>query len=556
MPIKMRSKTRISGVVDHLSLGRGAYLRQAWREAYRRLALADGTAPLGVDDLDRLAMSAYLTGRDEEYLRVLDRTHRACVDAGNCSRAARAAFWLGLRLAFRGEVGPATGWFRRAERLLQREAKACAEEGYLLLPEAERQLRADDAETAYATAVRAAEIGDRFAEADLGACARHLQGRAMIQQARVEKGLSLLDEAMVAVVGGELSPIMTGLIYCSVVEACQQVHAVDRARQWTAALAQWCSGQPQLVTFTGTCLVHRAEIMQMNGAWRDAIEEAHRACTTFSRGSQRPAAAAAYYQEAEIHRLRGEFGEAEEAYRRASRQGFEPLPGLALLRFAQGRKEAAVTLMSRALSTATDRLQRTRLLPTYIEIMLDAEDVEAACDACHELNEIADLFRTAMLRALAAQASGAVHLAKGSPQAAIVALRRALDLWVQVEVPYHAARTRKLIGLACRALGDQESADLELAAAREAFEGLGAAPEITRIDFLTAVPSRADSRGLTRRELQVLRLMATGKPNRLIAAELCLSEKTIDRHISNIFNKLDVPSRTAAAIWAYKHKLT
>ena len=548
-PHQQRSESRVSGAIDHLGLGRDAYQRRAWSDAYRWLSRADEKAPLDPEDVERLAISAYLAGRDDEYLQALDRAHHCYLDAEDCVRAARAAFWLGLRLAFRGEVGPATGWFGRAERLLQREGKACVEEGYLLLPAAEQQLNAGDAETAYATAARAVEIGDRFADADLSACARHLQGRALILQGQVARGLALLDEAMVAVTAGELSPIMTGLVYCSVVEACQQIYAVDRAREWTAALSAWCAGQLQLVTFTGTCLVHRAEIMQTNGAWREAIEEARRACTAPSPGSGHHPPAAAFYQEAEIHRLRGAFTEAEEAYRQASRLGWEPLPGLALLRLAQGRTETAVNAIKRALGTTINRLQRTKLLPAYIEIMIGAGDFEPACDACRELEECADYFQTSMLRAMAAHATGAVHLAKGDPQDALAALRRAFELWLRVEAPYHAARARKLIGLACDALGDEESATLELTAAREAFEQLGAAPDIAGM----VLPMHVH--GLTRRELQVLRLVASGEPNKKIAAELRLSQRTIDRHVSNILSKLDVSSRAAATAWAYKHRL-
>ena len=359
---------------------------------------------------------------------------------------------------------------------------------------------------------------------------------------------------MVAVIAGELSPIMTGLIYCSVIDGCRQVYAVDRAREWTDALAQWCAGQPQLVSFTGTCLVHRAEIMQMSGAWRDAIEEARRACDV-SRGSEQPAPAAAYYQQAEVHRLRGEFAEAEESYRHASRQGCEPLPGLALLRLAQGRTEAAAAAISRALGTTTDRLQRTKLLPACVEIMLASGDLASARAACGELSESADRFQTPALQAMAAQAAGAVALGADDFRSALPALRRAFELWLQVEAPYLAARTRELIGLACRGLEDEDGASLELAAAREAFETLGAAPDIARIDRAVPFSPALGGSGLTPRELEVLRLVAAGEPNKVIAAELCLSEKTIDRHLSNIFGKLGVSSRTAAAAWAYRHKL-
>lgn len=540
--------------LDQLALGRKAYEARAWHDAYRRLSLADEAVPLGVEDLERLAMSAYLAGRDEGYLRALERAHQAYLEGGNCLRAARAAFWLGLRLAFRGEAGRATGWFGRAHRLLIREEKPCVEEGYLLLPTAEQQLQSGAAETANASSARAAEIGDQFGDIDLSACARHVQGRALIQLGQMERGIALLDEVMVTVTTGELSPIMTGLIYCSVINACQRIYAADRAREWTEALAQWCAEQPELVSFTGTCLVHRAEVMQMHGAWRASLEEAHRACTV-SRGSELPPPGSAYYQQGEIYRLRGEFMEAEEAFRQASRHGCDPLPGLALLRLAQGRTEAAVAAINRALGATGDRLLRTKLLPACVEIMLASGNIASAQDASRELKETADYWGTAALQAMAAQAAGAVSLATDDHGNALPALRRAFELWLQVEAPYLAARSRELIGLSCRGLGDEEGASLEFAAAREAFEKLGAAPDIARMDRPAPFLPVLRSSGLTARELEVLWLVAAGKPNKVIAAELRLSEKTIDRHLSNIFGKLGVSSRTAAAAWAYRHKL-
>jgi DNA-binding CsgD family transcriptional regulator len=347
---------------------------------------------------------------------------------------------------------------------------------------------------------------------------------------------------------------MTGLIYCSVIDACQRIYAADRAREWTEALAQWCAAQPQLVSFTGTCLVHRAEVMQMHGAWPAAIEEARRACTV-SRGSELPPLGSAYYQQGEIHRLRGEFAEAEEAFRQASRHGCEPLPGLALLRLTQGRTEAAVALISRALSATGDRLLRTRLLPACVDVMLASGDIASARDASCELRESADHWGTTALQAMSAQAAGAVALATGDHESALPALRRAFEFWLQVEAPYLAARTRELIGLSCRGLGDEEGASLEFAAAREAFERLGAAPDTARMDKPTPFSPVLRGSGLTARELEVLRLVAAGKPNKVIAAELCRSEKTIDRHLSNILCKLGVSSRTAAAVWACCHKL-
>jgi DNA-binding CsgD family transcriptional regulator len=544
-------KARGAAAGSDLDRARARYAQGAWADAYQLLSLAEQRSALEAADLELLAMSAYLIGHDQDYLSALERAHRAYADAGENRRAVRCAFWLGLRLLFRGEAARANGWLARAQRLLEREDHDCAEQGYLLLPVVEQHLAAGNCEAAYATAARAAEIGDRFCEPDLSTCARHLQGRVLIQQGEVERGLALLDEAMLAVSAGGLSPLITGLTYCSVIDGCQQVYALGRAREWTSALTKWCEERPQMVSFTGVCLAHRAEILQLDGAWEEALIEAKRACERCGQAGNRGAAAAAFYQCAEVHRLKGEFAAAEEAYRSVSQAGGEPQPGLALLRAAQGRLEAAGAAMRRAVRASADRMQRARLLPALVEIMLAADELEAARSACRELEDIARGFGSGVLGAMAAQARGAIALAEGDAGAALGRLRDALRAWQQAQAPYPAARVRVLIALACRALGDDDGRKLELSAARSVFEQLGAAPDLARIDALTG----ANQHGLTPRELQVLRLVAAGKTNKAIAAALSLSEKTVDRHVSNIFNKLDVPSRAAATAYAYQHRL-
>ena len=540
---------------SELERGREAYRQRAWADAYRLLCLADQSGALEGPDLELLAMSAYLRGLDDDYLSTLDRAHRAHASAGNNLRAVRCAFWLGLRLMFRGEMGRANGWLARAQRLLEREAHDCAEHGYLLLPVVNQQVDAGNLDAAYAAATRAAEIGDRCGDAELSASARHLQGRVLLEQGQLERGLAHLDEAMLAVASGELSPLVAGLTYCSVIDGCQQVYELGRAREWTSALARWCEEQPEMVAFTGVCLAHRAEIMQLHGAWDDALREARRDCERCARVANRQAAAAALYQQAEVHRLRGEFSAAEEAYRSANEKGLEPQPGLALLRLAQGRADAAAAALRRVLRATSDRLKRARLLPAHVEVMLAVDALEEARGACRELEEIARSVATGVLDAVAAHARGAVRLAEGDAAAALAPLRRAARAWQQLEAPHMAARARVLIGLACRALEDRDQGELELAAARAEFARLGAAPDIARIDSLLRADAPHRPHGLTPRELQVLRLVAAGKTNKAIAAELSLSEKTVDRHVSNIFTKLDVASRAAATAYGYQHKL-
>src|SRR5690606_31213202 len=326
----------------------------------------------------------------------------------------------------------------RARRLICN--RDCAEQGYLLLPDAERSLGAGDSAEGFELAARACALGERFADVDLATCARHLQGRARILQGRVHDGLALLDEAMLAVVADELSPIMAGLVYCSVIDACQQLQASRRAREWTDALGRWCDAQPGLVAFTGRCLVHRAEILQMRGAWRDAMLEAQRAGRPGFDGADREPPAAALYRQAELHRLQGEFDAAEEAYRAAAERGFETQPGLALLRLVQGNEDAARAGIQRALAETNDPLQRARLLPAWAEIALRTPAPDEARSACEEMEVIARRFDVEALAASSAQWQGAVAFVVGDVSVALAAARRAFELWCRLEAPYDAAR--------------------------------------------------------------------------------------------------------------------
>jgi DNA-binding CsgD family transcriptional regulator len=533
--------------VAALEQGRRSYARQAWADARESLSEADRAAPLEAADLELLATCAYMLNRDEEYLALLERAHRSHVSAQHSERAARCAFWLGVGLMRAGEPARAAGWFGRTRRLI--ESRECVEQGYLMIAELLRQVAAGDTDAAYATAAGAAALARRFGDADLLAMAMHEQGHALVRLGRVEEGLALVDETMVAVTAGELSPIVTGLVYCNVIAFCQDVHEVRRAREWTGALARWCEQQPDMVAHTGRCLVHRAEIMQLEGAWPDALEEARRAGRRLAQTASASAAGQAHYREGELHRLRGEFAAAERAYRDASRCGCEPQPGLALMRLAQGKTDAAAAAIRRALGETTGRIKRANLLPACVEILLAAGGEHEARDASRELERCAEMQRSDVLDALSAQARGAVALAGGDARSALVLL------WRELQAPYEGARARELIGLACRALGDHDSSALELEAAREVYAALGAAPDLARAESLARRATDPGAHGLTRRELQVLRLVAAGRSNREIAAQLVISEHTVARHVQNIFAKLRVSSRTAASAYAFEHEL-
>jgi len=544
----------MSALSRELDRGRAAYGEQAWRDAFEALSNADREGPLADADLERLAWAAALAGHNDVHCAMLERLHDLRIAAGDRLPAARAAFWLGMRLLTLGEMGRATGWLGRADHLVENEPE-CAERGYLLITTGFAALfgRKDAAEASEA-AREATEIGERVGDPNLANLARMLHGQALVAGGRVERGLALMDESMLAAIRGLLSPNVTGIVYCAVIGCCQRVYAIERAREWTAALESWCRSQPQLVAFTGPCRVHRSEIMQLQGAWQEALDEARHA-TEGAPGAAYPAGvASAFYQQGEILRLRGEFEQAEAAYRSASQHGREPQPGLALLRLARGQAAAAAASIRQAVASAPDALGRARFLPAAVEILLSAGDREGAKQAADDLERIAADAHNEIVDALAAHACGAVRLAGGDTRGALAPLRRAFTVWQRVGAPYLAARLRVEIATALAALGDMEGAELERDAARSVFHALAAAPDLARLD--QTVSGRGSRPfGLTARELEVLRLLASGRTNRAISQELFLSEKTIDRHVSNIFAKLDVPTRAAATAFAYQHRL-
>lgn len=541
--------------VVELEQGRESFTRAAWREAFDLLSAADRSHRLGASDLELLATSAYMLGLEADYFGVLERAYHAQLDAGAELAALRSAFWIGVNLAQRGEMGGAGGWLGRAHRLLGRHEADSVEAGYLLLPVVFEQEGSGALEAAAETAAKAATVGERFGDPDLFALAAHERGHILIRLGRLREGLALLDEAMVAVTAGELSPIASGIVYCGVILACQDAHELRRAQEWTEALTRWCERQPDMVAFTGRCLVHRAQIMRLRGEWSEALAEARRAIKRCLQGENPAAAGEASYQCGEIHRLRGDFGAAEVAYREATGHGWEPQPGFALMRLAQGKTDAAEAAIRRVGLETSEPGKRAGLLPAYVEIMLAVDDLDAAGEACGELESIARGQDVGVLGATSAHARGAVDLAAGDAASALTSLRCAGEVWQQFDAPYEAARVRELLGVACRELGDADAATLELDAARDAFASLGAATDLARVAMLAEIATTVDSHGLTQRELEVLRHLATGETNKAIAAQLVISVRTVDRHVGNIYAKLGVSSRAAATGYAHEHEL-
>ena len=532
---------------------RDAFERRSWREAFADLATAREAGQLGPEDLERLAVAAYMVGHDAECETAWIDAHRRWARLGEPERAARCAFWHALGLLFRGDLAPGMGWVARGRRVLAGSDPECVEHAWLEMLTALPSLFEGDADASQSFA-EAEELAERLGDHDAATFARLGLGLASISRGRTADGMALLDEVMVAVTADEVSPVIAGIAYCQTIALCQSVFDLRRAREWTKALSRWCDAQPDLVPFRGNCLVHRCEIFQLEGAWPDALDEAARACEWLAGPPVWDSLGSAYYQLGEIQRLQGELAEAEDSYRRASAAGRDPEPGLSLLRLAQGRNDLARGAIDRAVEDAQDPAARCRLLPAHVEIALAVGDVAAARDAADELAAIAAGLDAPFVHAIAAHAGGAVLLADGQLPAARTTLRRALDAWRALEAPYEAARARALLALARRGLGDTEGAELDYEAARRGFEDLGARIDLRRLAAPDAVA--ADAAGpLSRRETEVLTLVATGKTNKAIARELTISEKTVARHVSNILAKLDLASRTEATAYAFRHGL-
>ncbi len=533
-------------LVRAIEEARAAVDGHRWGDAWRLLS---GVAvdDLAVDDLDRLATAAYLTGHDEEGFAHWVRAHQLCADAGAVHRAAHFGIKLGQGLGFNGDLGRCRGWVERTGRLLTAAGIDCVEQGYLeyglgML----RLFEAGDIAGAHAHFTQAGKIGARFTHHELITLARIGEGRMLIYLGDISEGMALLDEAMVSIEAAELSPLATGDAYCTVIDACAELFDVGRCRAWTESLTRWCDTQQELVLYRGHCFLHRAEVLGQLGAWPEALIEARRACDRLAAPVNPAALAGACLIEGDLIRLAGDFDDAEAAYQRAGELGRDPQPGLALLRLAQGRLDAADAMIRRALGEAQDPISRARLLGPYIEIVLATGDTADAEAAAEEFRATAAELGTPFLRGQAARATGTVRLAQGDARAALVELRRAFNELNALGVRHDAARVRLLIAEACDALGDHDAARIESGAARSVLASLGASAGTTE----QAAPD-----GLTRREHEVLLLVARGKTNRVIAQDLVVSEKTVASHVSHIFTKLGVTSRSAATAYAYDHHL-
>ena len=532
---------------------RDAARRGAWSEAYdayRRLY----PSTLTPDDLDNLADAAFWLCRIDESIAARQKAHTGYVRAGRPRPAAVAAWLLYYEFLIQGDETVAGGWLQRMRRMLEREAD-CPEHGYLAFADAEIALWGGHPTDALAHAERLADLGQRHGHPELLALGTELRGRCLLAMGRVPEGTALLDDAMCSVVAGELNPMITGWIYCNVVSACWELADLRRAGAWTDAAMRWCEGlSTSSAPYQGICRVHRVEIATLRGRWTEAGDEAERTCDELLAYAPR-LAGAAFYAAGEVRRHLGDLSGAEALFGRAYELGTDPQPGLALVQLAQGKAAAAEAALRRALAEhGPGRLGRARLLAAQAEVARHSGELDTLRAATEELESDSGGFPDTALEAAASFARGALQLAEGEVDGALTTLRRAVAIWQEIDAPYEVARTRILLGESFRAAGDEDGARLEFQVAQRIFERLGVAEDSGRT-AASAEPRPAAAMGLTPRETMVLRLLATGRSNRDIAAELVVSEHTVARHLSHIFAKLGVSSRTAAAAFAFEHDL-
>ena len=530
--------------------------RQArWDDACREWIAADAEHGLGVDDLELLGEAAQLTGRHDEAVSALERAFELRRAAGDLTAAATGAFWLYSEFLYAGELARAGGWMARLGDLA--ETLGAARPGWLSITEARRSIvegRYDDARAALTGALAQ---GREHGEIDLETFAILLTGRSMVMAGRIREGLARLEAAMLHVTGGQTSPRMTSMLYCAAIGICEEEACeLARAQEWARSLERWMASLPTSYggALLDNCRVYRAALMRRRGQLGEAAAELELAASNLTDGNGVLVAGHACYELGEVHRLLGQDEAAELAYRRATALGRIAQPGLAMLRLRQGDVETALHGLRRAVAEATGAPERARLLPSLVTVALAADELAEADRALAELDRLALALRSSALDAEAARARGEVELAAGRPEAALPLLRRSSDAWRGLSAPYETARTGVLIARACRALGDEEGARLELVSTRELFTELAAAPDLRQVESIEA-PAGAAPGGLSEREIEVLRLVAAGMTNRAIAAKLYISERTVHRHVSNIFGRIGVNSRAAAAAYAAQHHL-
>ena len=519
---------------------------QAALDAARAVSVDD--PGLEADRLDSEAEAAWWLGRLDECIAAREAAYRIYDDRDDRRRAGQCAVWLWEHHAICARPAAASGWLRRARRALDGETESVAY-GNLLLREAEMAHGAGDLDRAGGLATTALDLARRLRSTDLEAEALQTQGRILIDQGHVDDGMAHMDEAMLFAVEGRLGSFSTGKVYCSLIAACEELGDFDRAAEWTDATLRWAQQHPFAI-FPGICRLHRAIVLKRRGVLGAAEEEAARACEEL-RQSHVANSAVAWAEVGDIRRRLGQLDQAEGAFARSQEVSGAPCGGLALLRLAQGRIDEAMTIITSCVAQQSNPLGRAGLLAMLVQIAVGAGDLDAAHRALAELETTVATFGTASLRATEQSTRGRLMLADGDPAASLV-VQQAVESWQGLGVPYEEATARTLLGQALRTAGDEAGATMSFDAAARLFDQIGA-----RLDAREALGGSKSAlpAGLTEREAEVLRLVASGLTNNEIATELFLSPKTVSRHLSNIFTKIGVSSRASATAFAAEHHL-
>jgi ATP/maltotriose-dependent transcriptional regulator MalT len=532
---------------------RGPFQEESWSDIYKSLKNQEGA--LNDKDLRKFALAAYLIGKDRKSIDILNHLHHQYLEKKEIKHAIRSAFWIGFLLMFKGERARGSGWFSRAHRLIDEHEYEGSENELLLIPTGLGELGAGNAEKAYNIFKKAHEAGTGYNDPDLSILSLLGLGQALIQKGEISPGTSLLDESMVMIEIADISPLVIGIVYCAVIETCQLIFDIGRAQEWTKVLSQWCESQPDLVPFRGQCLIRRSQIRHLHGEWPEALDEMHRACQLLSKPPGEPAAGEANYQLAEIFRLKGDLKHAELLFREAHKWGRNPQPGMALLRLMQNEKEKALQNIQTSLNETKNPLHRIKLLPAYIEILLAHEKLEDTRRVVNELTIAAEKYDAIYLSATVAYCQGCLLLKEGDTTKAINSFQQSLNLYKKINAPYEIAYARFQLGIAYRDKGDHDSSELEFATAQWIFQELKATPDLKKVEAYIDKKKESKRHGLTLRELQVLQLVGEGSTNKICSNKLFISERTVERHLSNIFNKLEVNSRTEAIAFAFKHRM-
>ena len=545
--VARRDDRWVSDEADLLREAHAAHSAHRFARADQAFSRVERLGQLSADDLVAWQDSAWWLGQADRSLELAEVAHERLVAEGQTTRAAQAAIGLGFLLMLRGDLGAGSGWIQRGRSLLQHSPDETAR-WYVVHLDAEDALHGGDINRALDLARQVRDAAQRAADPTLCSLALMTEGTARLRKGEVSEGMALLDEAMLPVKAGRISPDMAGNLYCQVIAVCWELFDLRRAREWTAATERWCEQFDSAVMFSGICRMHRVQLRQVSGEWDSAVAEARIVCTELI-GMNAQVVAEGYYLLGDLLRLRGDVLGAEKAYLRAHELGRDPQPGLALLTAQTGPSGAAVVSLRTALATHKGaEYSRAPLLLAIVDLAVDVPDIEAAREASKQLTAMAHRWQSPGLYAVAAQAHGAVQVAAGHAGPAVTTLREAVRRWQELEAPYACARSRMLLAQAYSALQDHGAATRELDVAERTLEGLDAVVDLRRLERLR--PGAERPGGLTLREAEILRQVAYGGTNKQVAAALVISEKTVARHLANIYSKLGLSTRTAAVAWA------